>query len=317
MVNCLPVVLVLAAYAQAAPAVMELTLLEEGKFRDIIDGAPKHLEASSVTQVGGQYYAIFDSKEYVGVVSDIQNESSRNYLAGKEGDDIGYEGLQYISDGQFMALIEADDKYGVINEFTISGDEKSAVRTCKLDYKLPSNNKGFEGIYLGRLIPGEPQYLFALCEGNYCENGDTGETSGNGRIQVFEVSATVLEGDDDDDGGGDECLWKHVQEIQIPPQVSFTDYSDFDFNGTHIAIVSQEDSTLWIGSASVVGPNMTISDDGVIYSFPKNEDDDVIYCNIEGVVMNGNTVVVVSDKAKGDQDDECEIGESSIHRFQL
>jgi hypothetical protein len=159
--------------------------------------------------------------------------------------------------------------------------------------------------------------ILALCEGNKCLEA-TKEHRGNGRIIVMQKHVH--------DG---VCIWETVRKLVIPPSADFLDYSDIalDEHG-HVAITSQEDSQVWIGqlNGKTADGNWDIdnmefdANVGEIYDFPKNEDCEVIYCNIEGVYfIDERTLLTVSDKAKGKgkQDPRCAEKDQSVHIFTL
>ena len=45
--------------------------------------------------------------------------------------------------------------------------------------------------------------------------------------------------------------WEYIDTISLPSSVDFQDYSGMDVDGNVIAIVSQEESKLWIGKLAV------------------------------------------------------------------
>ncbi|MCP4457160.1 MAG: hypothetical protein GY816_03895 [Cytophagales bacterium] len=58
----------------------------------------------------------------------------------------------------------------------------------------------------------------------------------------------------------------------------------------------------------------TIVDDGAVYHFPKDKQENKLYCNIEGVAwITNDQLVVVSDAKKSDQPIQCKQKEQSIH----
>jgi hypothetical protein len=54
--------------------------------------------------------------------------------------------------------------------------------------------------------------------------------------------------------------------------------------GNRIAIVSQENATLWIGSFDWEALEFT--DEGRVFHFPRDNHCDIMYCNVEGVSIN-------------------------------
>jgi hypothetical protein len=61
-----------------------------------------------------------------------------------------------------------------------------------------------------------------------------------------------------------------------------------------------------------------VSDEGTVYDFPKDNECETIYCNIEGIHwMNEYTLLAVSDKMKGrgKQDFRCFDKDQTAHVF--
>ena len=163
-------------------------------------------------------------------------------------------------------------------------------------------SKGFEGAIAIRDLNNELVVL-GLCEGNYCSEEYKDDT-GNGRVIAMKKVVA-------DDGS---CSWSTIKKIKIPHSANFRDYSAMSMTKHgRIAISSQEESQVWIGD--MVGQN----DDGLwdidalefdgdfaeVYDFPKNDNCQTVYCNIEGIHWIGdNMLMAVSDKMKsrGKQD---------------
>ncbi|MGY0038744.1 hypothetical protein [Pedobacter sp. NJ-S-72] len=116
--------------------------------------------------------------------------------------------------------------------------------------------------------------------------------------------------------------WQKVSEIVLPSSASFSDYSDLTISGNKVAITSQEDSKLWIGTLS--GTEWALTG-GKTYSFPTGNSsgvvgsgNNVLYGNVEGVSFISDTqIVVVSDKAKSDQPSYQKFKDQSVHVFNL
>lgn len=124
----------------------------------------------------------------------------------------------------------------------------------------------------------------------------------------------------------DPCIWKLVNKIHLPSSVEFLDYSAISIyqkkSSILVAITSQENSQVWIGIIEELNesPYYKISSlkNDIIYNLPKvNEGSKKCltqYCNIEGVVWQNETqLILVSDKSKKDQDEICQRKEQSIH----
>jgi len=121
--------------------------------------------------------------------------------------------------------------------------------------------------------------------------------------------------------------------INLPSTVQFIDYSaisiyrgDLSTFPTYIAVTSQENSQVWIGTIKEKdkSPFFQISSlkTDVIYNLPRaTEVPDTCltkYCNIEGVTWRGkNQLILVSDRSKKDQDATCYQKDQSIHYVTL
>jgi hypothetical protein len=129
-----------------------------------------------------------------------------------------------------------------------------------------------------------------------------GKRPGNGKIKVFARD-------------GDE--FEYLASTDLPRSLPFVDYSGMDLRNEALAVVSQETSALWVGTLDP--QNWRIQGDGDVYSFPKEVDGAVSYCNVEGVSwIDEATFVVVSDARKsGEQPLSCAAKEQSIHVFRL
>ncbi len=125
-----------------------------------------------------------------------------------------------------------------------------------------------------------------------------------------------------------DCLWRTIKTIPIPHSAFFTDYADLSIRPDgRVAIVSQEDSAVWIGKLKGVQDGKLDPDSvqfdhemGQVFHFPKSNMCQTIYCNVEGVTfINDNTIMVVSDRMKGggDQPFYCLEKDQSIHAFLL
>jgi hypothetical protein len=80
--------------------------------------------------------------------------------------------------------------------------------------------------------------------------------------------------------------------------------------------VSQESSALWVGNLAPDGWEFT--DAGMSYALPRPADGSIVYGTAEGVSwMAPDQVVMVSDKAKPDQDPRCRAKDQSIHIFRI
>jgi hypothetical protein len=168
-----------------------------------------------------------------------------------------------------------------------------------LDFPLDRPNKGLEGLTCVRR---EGQtYLLGLCEGNRCRGGDEGRIPGGGRVHVFRR--------------GDRH-WERVGKIRLPDTVLFEDYSGIAVAGDRIAVISQVSSALWVGNLAPSGWQVT--GPGTCYALPRGADGGIVYGTAEGVSwMAPDQLVMVSDKAKPEQDPRCRDKDQSIHIFRV
>jgi hypothetical protein len=112
--------------------------------------------------------------------------------------------------------------------------------------------------------------------------------------------------------------WAHAQSISLPPTLPFADYSGMSVDGSRVAVVSQMSSMLWVGTLNET--DWTWRDAGRLYEFPRNDDGEIRYGNIEGVGwLTPTRVVAVSDrrKKKSQPDKRLSQTDQSIHIFEL
>jgi len=87
-------------------------------------------------------------------------------------------------------------------------------------------------------------------------------------------------------------------------------------DGDRIAVVSQVSSTLWVGNLASSGWQVTGA--GASYALPRHADGGILYGTAEGVSwIAPDQVVMVSDKAKPEQDRRCRAKDQSIHIFRI
>jgi hypothetical protein len=75
--------------------------------------------------------------------------------------------------------------------------------------------------------------------------------------------------------------WRHCYGIHLPARLPFLDYSGMSVDNGRVAIVSQENSMLWVGHFNE--QDWTWTDEGRLYEFPRSADGSISYANIEGV----------------------------------
>lgn len=216
-----------------------------------------------------------------------------------------------------------DHYHGRVYELQIRRDGTyNQVRSCNTEFAFPFGNKGFEGAVGVRDTNGI-LYLIAVCEGNFCDGSARGREAGNGRLVMMQLEEGLFHKD-----GRSKCRWKTVRVIKIPSGAAFQDYSAVAVRKNKVLIASQESSAVYYANLKGVNEDGLITDifefgienDGRIFSFPRNQNCEVQYCNIEGVdFLNDRMIVAVSDRMKGlgRQSFKCFDKDQSLHVFQL
>ncbi|CBZ55862.1 conserved hypothetical protein [Neospora caninum Liverpool] len=255
--------------------------------------------------------------------------------AKKQKEDAGHEqGEQPDTREEKATAAKPGHYHAVIEEIEVKGKNYTVVQACRTEFSFSSENKGFEGVVSLRNTNGT-FYLLGLCEGNYCKGGAKGRKRGNGRLVLMEK----VEGAEP----GEHCLWKTVKILHLPREIAFTDYSSIAIRGNHVAITSQEDAVVWVGKfnmpedkpehsdggaaseANIDTPTMLFTDPmalevasgGKVLNFPRDEQCNIIYCNIEGIAFAGRLLVTVADKVKAWQDPRCMATDQRVHAFAL
>ena len=199
------------------------------------------LEASGICTADDAYYVIFDNRPDIArITKGTGLMGPGNHWLHDMGADVGHEDICYDErSGHFYVLIEAmKDKDGkwasVVDEY--DGDFKRIERRF-VDFKLESENKGFEGIaYVYRRKTQGTQRTkrdsWCCCaRATLCRAGKAGRTPGGGRVHVFRKG---------------KKRWKHVKQINLPPWLPFEDYSGIEVVGDYIAITSQASAMVWV-----------------------------------------------------------------------
>jgi hypothetical protein len=285
--------------------VKRLLLIQEAKVFELLGGqVDDRLEASGVLAKDGVFYVIFDNLADIACIgSQLSAAGSVNCLIRqKHGHRQGFEDIAYDRwSDRFYVLLESvprgDRRFmAKVQEYDASFHYQS---NAWLDFPLDRPNKGLEG--LSCIRRDGQTYLLALCEGNMCRGGAAGRVPGGGRIQVFRRGRRH---------------WNRVGRIRLPATLSFEDYSGISVDGDRMAIISQVSSALWVGRLSPLG--WDVADEGVAYAFPRDAEDRIVYCSVEGVSwITPSRIAVVSDKAKPKQGKRCKAKDQSIHIFEI
>jgi len=290
------------ALSTAQLSVKRLELVKEAKIRDILgDRAGRRLEASGVLAKDGLFYVIFDNLPHIACIGPELSPAAANHLIEqKRGHRRGFEDIAYDRwAGRFYVLIESLPRGG---RFMAMVQEYDAgfryLSRAWLDFPLNRPNKGLEGLTC--VYRDGQAHLLALCEGNRCEGGAKGRTPGGGRVQVFRRRRH----------------FEHVGTIRLPETLPFADYSGIAVAGDRMVVVSQVSSALWVGRLAPSG--WAVTGEGTSYAFPRDAQGEIVYGTVEGVSwIAHDQVVVVSDKAKPDQNTRCRAKDQSIHVFKI
>jgi hypothetical protein len=282
-----------------------LKLVCESKIRDLLprEQSTDRLEASGVLVKDKHYYVVFDNLAQIARIANTLQPDDTNGLFGMEDADHGYEGIAYNPAKQrFYLLVESRKQKGGRHraELYEYDDQFQHLKDRPLDFTFESANKGFEAVaYVRR--DGE-DYVLALCEGNKCKGGSAGRKPGGGRVQLFEKK---------------KKRWKHRDTIKLPKSVPFEDYSGMSIDNGRVAIVSQENSMLWIGQFHEA--DWMWCDEGQLYEFPRTDTGAIHYGNVEGVGwITPTRIVTVSDRRKKQQaDTPVAEKDQSIHIFDV
>jgi hypothetical protein len=283
-----------------------LKLVCERKIGELLscDKPAKRWEASGVLVKDGHYFIVFDDRTEIARVSDDLTPGPMNGLFGVARKVVGYEGIAYNSAKQrYYLLVEARKQAsGSYQALIVEYDDQfQYLKDRPAEFTFQSGNKGFEAV--AHVRDDGRDFLLALCEGNNCACGKKGRKPGGGRVQVFEKK---------------KKRWRHVRTIALPPSVAFVDYSGMSVDNGRVAIVSQENSLLWVGEFDRA--DWTWRDAGQTYEFPRFDDGSIQYGNIEGVGwITPTRIVTVSDRRKKSSQPDKRMADKdqSVHLFDL
>ncbi len=283
-----------------------LELVRESKIHELLSECDEdsRLEASGVVSKDGFSYVVFDNIPDIARLDNALSLDADNRLVRQQGEGRDFEDITF-DDGlqRFLVVQESHvDERGRhcprIEEYDL---QLNLVSSKPVDFVFKGEtNKGIEG--LCHVNWGGKSYVLGLSEGNKAKEGKKSEKPGHGRIHVFEE---------------EETQWGHRATLELPKTAYFKDYAGISIDGLRVAVVSQENSALWVGKLKEGG--WYFADEGVTYLFPRDGEDKIIYGNVEGVCWLGeHEVVVVSDKRKTRvQPKRCKAKDQSIHVFRL
>jgi hypothetical protein len=282
-----------------------LVLVREAKLASLLAGAGgDRLEASGVLALDGHCYVIFDNAPDIARIEATLSPppAGSGQIRQPRGRRAGFEDIAHDAvTGRFYVLIEAVARdQGFMAEVQEYDERFAYLGHAWLRFPLDGPNKGLEGLTC--VHRGGRTYLLGMCEGNRCRDGEEGRRPGGGRIQVFERGLRD---------------WDRVATIRLPATLDFEDYSSLALAGDRLAVVSQASSALWVGR--IRPSSWEVADEGAVWAFPADPAGRAVYCNVEGVSwLSADTVVVVSDRAKRNgQDERCRAKDQSIHVFAI
>ena len=215
-----------------------LKLIKEAAFSGLFQDVRNQtkFEGSDVAVVNESYYVVFDSSMSLGYFdSYFHFRGESNKLIGDRLKESQYEGIAYVpendtflllheslptrrGDGGDTATTGKDNDGQMFKPYTSTGKIHTdmsgydVVETCRVEFELTHENKGFEAIAYAGVKDGV-SYMLGLCEGNYCVGGKKGKKPGHGKIVMTKKSV--------DDKG--DCVWEPVKVIDIPKSADFVD----------------------------------------------------------------------------------------------
>ncbi|MBX3433156.1 MAG: hypothetical protein KF847_07535 [Pirellulales bacterium] len=283
-----------------------LLLVREAKISDLLPAASarKRFEASGVLAHRGELFVVFDDGTAVARLAADLRTCKTNALVGTAPLDQGYEGVAYNPrKRRFYLLVESvpvDERSGVHQaEIVEYSAALKFVKRRPLEFHFESRNKGFEALAFVRR--GNSDYALALCEGNKCCGGKIGRQPGGGRIQLFAKK---------------KAKWAHVGTVKLPRSLPFVDFSGMSLAKGRLAVVSQENSQLWVGAFQE--STLQWRDEGRLYEFPRSPQGKIRYGNVEGVAwLSKRRIAVVSDRRKSDQPRRYAAQDQSVHLFEI
>jgi hypothetical protein len=266
-----------------------LSLVFEARFANFLSPpADGRFEASGVTIKGTSALVVFDNIRRVAVVP-VLRASKRARWIRLAGRGAGFEDIAYSpAANRHYLLIEAARLEGrtvaIIEEYDLRW---RLVRRAPIDWTLERRNKGFEA------LASYGRRLLAMPEGGGHKNPSV-------KVLAFADGA-----------------WHVTASMQLPRSARFSDYSSIAVRGTRLAVLSQEDGCLWIGSFDP--RRWRILGGGRRYEPPRSKKGKRRYCNLEGLAwVASDRIVAVSDRAKrGSQARRCRKHDQSIHVFRL
>jgi hypothetical protein len=283
-----------------------LHLIRQAKLRSLLAPvAPDldRLEASGLVVRDGLLWVIFDNLPHVAAIHPaLMPGPETATLVWQDRRAAGYEDIaQDDATGQRFILIEAartaqGHYQPQIDEFDAAWN---LLGRRWVDLDVEQRNKGLEGLTC--VHRDGVRFLLALSEGNGHHGGRLGRRPGGGLIHVLAEA-----------GAG----WSVVDQIKLPQDLPFADYSGVSVRGDRIAVTSQESSALWVGRLDE--HSWSVDGEGEVFSFPRDRKGRKLYGNVEGIGwIDDETVAAVSDRAKRSQPRRLRATAECVHIFRL
>lgn len=267
-------------------------LIREAKISTLLPQAGDRLEASDVTLADGRLVVVFDNMPDIARIHPgLRPGDPATDLVphpGAASAPFGYEGI--TTDGErFFALVEAapypDGTYRAwVHELDA---DLRPVHWSPVEVPIERPNKGLEGLCC---VPRDGRvHLLALHE----------PPRGTRQVEV------LIEG---------EGTWHPVAGMALPPEAAFRDYSALAVHGDRIAVVSQQDAAMWVGTLDV--DRWQVRGPGVVHRFPRTRR--IHYDAVEGVTwLDEDTLALVSDRTKRRRSKRRRRAEESVHVVRL
>lgn len=286
----------------------------ESKIYKLIESLSKkdRLEASGIQLFQDHYYVVFDNISSIAKLHiSLDNSHPDNLLIPGAEPLEQFEDITYSSVAQrFYVVIEnaevelsdATQQTVVFKPLIREYDEQlNLLEMHVVDYIFADKNKGLEGLAV--ISRNNQEYLLGLCEAAGDATAQTVEPREKGIATILVLKRSNVR-------------WQVECVIHLPPSVQFGDYAALDVKDDRIAVVSQVSSTLWVGQFA--DRSWEFMDEGRIYAFPRSKNNEVKYCNVEGVTWIGDDrIAVVSDKRKSIDASRCKKKDQSIHVFNI
>ena len=256
------------------------------------------IEASGVYYNNGNFFIVFDNLHKIAIIKNDFSIINSNQWLGKERSkkSSGFEGVTYNPLTNKYLIIQESEKFQnkfipVIHEFSLDFESADSY---DIDFSLKKENKGAEGITFFKIK--NESYILLLLEKPNTLNQNTNEV---GNILVLKKK---------------NGFYEEFAYLSLPGNVNFDDFSDIAWNGSKIAVLSQESSALWVGE---LNEDMSWKNTSTTYYFPKR-DGEYLYCNLEGISwINETTLVLVSDTSKKKQPSLCKEKSEMIHIWKI